>query len=86
MFGKTFLLKIIFLLKKEPNNVITQHEIYKEYQKKIKSKNDKEFWTKLLETEKEKLFYFILAYPQKVVLVKAVKKKMQKNVFRLRIF
>lgn len=69
----------IFLLKKEPNNVITQHEIYKEYQKKIKSKNDKEFWNKLLETEKEKLFYFILAYPQKVVLVKSGEKDAEKR-------
>ena len=69
----------ISLLKKEPNNVITQHEIYKEYQKKIKSKNDKEFWTKLLETEKEKLFYFILAYPQKVVLVKSGEKDAEKR-------
>ena len=66
-------------MKKEPNNVITQHEIYKEYQKKIKSKNDKEFWTKLLETEKEKLFYFILAYPQKVVLVKSGEKDAEKR-------
>lgn len=69
----------ISLLKKEPNNVITQHELYKEYQKKIKSKNDKEFWTKLLETEKEKLFYFILAYPQKVVLVKSGEKDAEKR-------
>lgn len=69
----------ISLLKKEPNNVITQQEIYKEYQKKIKSKNDKEFWTKLLETEKEKLFYFILAYPQKVVLVKSGEKDAEKR-------
>ena len=69
----------ISLLKKEPDNVITQHEIYKEYQKKIKSKNDKEFWTKLLETEKEKLFYFILAYPQKVVLVKSGEKDAEKR-------
>uniref|UniRef100_UPI0035AEA00D restriction endonuclease subunit S n=1 Tax=Cloacibacterium sp. TaxID=1913682 RepID=UPI0035AEA00D len=69
----------ISILKKEPNNVITQQEIYKEYQKKIKSKNDKEFWTKLLETEKEKLFYFILAYPQKVVLVKSGEKDAEKR-------
>ncbi len=69
----------ISLLKKEPNNVITQHELYKEYQKKIKSKNDKEFWTKLLETEKEKLFYYILAYPQKVVLVKSGEKDAEKR-------
>lgn len=69
----------ISLLKKEPNNVITQHELYKEYQKKIKSKSDKEFWTKLLETEKEKLFYFILVYPQKVVLVKSGEKDAEKR-------
>ncbi|WP_213197190.1 restriction endonuclease subunit S [Cloacibacterium caeni] len=69
----------ISLLKKEPNNVITQHELYKEYQKKIKSKNDKEFWTKLLEIEKEKLFYFILVYPQKVVLVKSGEKDAEKR-------
>ena len=69
----------ISLLKKEPNNVLTQHEIYKEYRKKRKSKNDKEFWTKLLETEKEKLFYFILAYPQKVVLVKSGEKDAEKR-------
>ncbi len=69
----------ISLLKKEPNNVVTQHELYKEYQKKIKSKNDKEFWNKLLETEKEKLFYFILAYPQKVVLVKSGEKDAEKR-------
>ena len=34
MFGKTFFEDYISLLKKEPNNVITQHEIYKEYQRK----------------------------------------------------
>ncbi|QYS91829.1 restriction endonuclease subunit M [Flavobacterium covae] len=33
----------ISLLKKEPNKTITEHEIYKEYQKKLKAKNDKEF-------------------------------------------
>ena len=69
----------ISLLKKEPTKAITEHEIYKEYQKKIKAKNDKEFWTKLLETEKEKLYYFILAYPQKVVLVKSGEKDAEKR-------
>ena len=50
----------ISLLKKEPNANIEQHEIYKEYQKKIKSKNDKEFWNLLLDKELDKLYYFIL--------------------------
>ena len=76
--GKHFFLKIIFSFEKRtkqcyyPNN-----EIYKECQKKIKSKNDKEFGTKLWKP-KGKLFYFILAYPQKVVLVKSGE-KMQKT-------
>lgn len=69
----------ISLLKKEPNKTITEHELYKEYQKKLKAKNDREFWAKLLETEKEKLFYFILAHPQKVVLVKSGEKDAEKR-------
>lgn len=69
----------ISLLKKEPNKTITEHEIYKEYQKKIKAKNDKEFWNVLLEKETEKLYYFILAYPQKVVLVKSGEKDAEKR-------
>ncbi len=69
----------ISLLKKTPNKKVVDSEIYKEYRKKIKAKNDKEFWTILLEREKEKLFYFILAYPQKVVLVKSGEKDAEKR-------
>lgn len=69
----------ISLLKKEPNKTITEHEIYKEYQKKLKAKNDKEFWTLLLEKEADKLYYFIIAYPQKVVLVKSGEKDAEKR-------
>lgn len=69
----------ISLLKKEPNKKITEHEIYKEYQKKIKAKNDTTFWNLLLEREVEKLFYFIIAYPQKVVLVKSGEKDAEKR-------
>ncbi|MFV8332113.1 restriction endonuclease subunit S [Flavobacterium sp. GSP14] len=69
----------ISLLKKEPNKVITEHEIYKEYQKKLKAKNDKEFWNLLLEKETDKLYYFIIAYPQKVVLVKSGEKDAEKR-------
>lgn len=67
------------LLKKEPNQQICEHEIYIEYRKKIKAKNENEFWTKLLETEKEKLLYFIIAYNQKVVVVKSGEKEEEKR-------
>jgi type I restriction enzyme M protein len=69
----------VTLLKKEPNNVVEKHEIYKEYRKKIKVKTEKDFWNALLDTEKEKLLYFILTYPQKVVLVKTGEKDDEKH-------
>ncbi|MBI2257868.1 MAG: N-6 DNA methylase [Flavobacteriia bacterium] len=67
------------LLKKEPNKAITEHEIYTEYRKKLNVKNDKEFWAIVFEREAEKIFYFILAYPQKVVLVKSGEKDAEKR-------
>jgi type I restriction enzyme M protein len=69
----------VSLLKKTPNKAVAEHEIYKEYQKKIKAKNDKEFWSLLLAIETEKLYYFIIAYPQKVVLVKSGEKDAEKR-------
>lgn len=69
----------ISLLKKAPNKAVTEHEIYKEYQKKLKAKNDKEFWNLLLEKELDKLYYFIIAYKQKVVLVKSGEKNDEKR-------
>ena len=69
----------ISLLKKEPNSVVCSHEIYKEYRKKIKAKTEKDFLNALIETEKEKLLYFILAYPQKIVLVKTGEKDEEKH-------
>lgn len=69
----------VSLLQKAPNKAITEHEIYIEYKKKLKAKNDKEFWALLLEREAEKLFYFILAYPQKVVLIKSGEKDAEKR-------
>ncbi len=67
------------LLKKNPNNALANHEIYKEYRKKLKTKTEKDFWNMLIETEKEKLLYFILAYPQKIVLVKTGEKDAEKR-------
>ncbi len=67
------------LLEKKPNEAIIQHEIYQEYQKKIKAKNDKEKFNLILALEQEKLLYFIIALPQKIVLVKTGSKKEEKN-------
>lgn len=67
------------LLQKSPNKNIEQHEIYKEYTKKIKAKNEQELWTNILAIEQDKLLYFILAYPQKLVLVKTGEKNEEKR-------
>ena len=67
------------LLQKSPNKTIEQHEIYKEYAKKIKAKNEAELWTAILAIEQDKLLYFILAYPQKLVLVKTGEKNEEKR-------
>jgi len=67
------------MLQKQPNKAIQQHEIYQEYDKKIKSKTDEEKWEKILKLEEEKIFYFILAYPQKVVLINSGQKKEEKQ-------
>ncbi len=69
----------ITALKKEPNKNITEHELFKEYKKKLKAKNDTEFWKLFLEREAEKLLYFIIAYPQKTVLVKSGSKNAEKR-------
>lgn len=67
------------LLRKQPNDIINNHEIYQEYQKKINAKNAAEQWQKIIEIETEKLFYFILAYKQKIVLVKSGEKQEEKQ-------
>ncbi|MDR0438035.1 MAG: N-6 DNA methylase [Bacteroidales bacterium] len=47
--------------------------------KKIKDRIEKECWNTFIDTEKEKLLYFILAYPQQVVLVKTGEKDAEKR-------
>lgn len=64
---------------KTPNDAITQHEIYEEYRKKLKAKDEDEFWNNAHTLETEKLTYFILAYPQKVVLIKTGEKNDEKR-------
>ncbi|QMU64200.1 MAG: N-6 DNA methylase [Flavobacteriaceae bacterium] len=67
------------LLNKKPNEAIKQHEIFNEYDKKIKAKKEDDKWSKILEIEKDKLLYFILTYNQKVVLVKTGQKAQEKQ-------
>ena len=67
------------LLKMAPNKYILDHEIFLEYKKKIKSRNEKEFWNFIIKSESDKLFYFILTYPQRIVLVKSGKKEIEKQ-------
>ncbi|MEK7722909.1 MAG: N-6 DNA methylase, partial [Acidobacteriota bacterium] len=67
------------LLQKQPNEAIKNHEIYQEYQKKITAKDNAEKFSKIIEIETEKLFYFILAYKQKIVLIKSGEKQEEKN-------
>ena len=69
----------VTLLKKTPNKAILEHENYIEYQKRIKAKNNKDFWDVLLEREADKLYYFIIVFPQKVVLVKSGEKDAEKH-------
>ncbi len=69
----------ISLLNASPNSKIESHSIYKDYRQKLKYKNEKEFWDKVIKLEHEKILYFILAYPQKIVLVKTGEKNEEKN-------
>ncbi len=69
----------ISLLNKEPNDTIKQHDLYKEYETAIKAKNETLFLKSVLQVEKEKLYYFILSYKQKTVLVKTGEKEAEKR-------
>ena len=67
------------LLDQKPNDKVKNHDLFKEYSQKITSKTEKEFWNKVISIEKEKLYYFILAYPQKLVVVKTSEKDAEKQ-------
>jgi type I restriction enzyme M protein len=67
------------LLQKTPNCKVRAHEIYADYRKKIRAKDEARFWNEVIVLESEKLSYFIIAYPQKVVLVKSGEKEAEKR-------
>ena len=61
------------LLEKNLNDKIKNNELYKEYDKKLES------FDEIITLEKEKLFYYITAYKQKVTIVKTGEKKEEKR-------
>lgn len=61
----------VTLLQKLPNDKVKAQDIFIEYKKKISAKTDAKFLEALLNIEAEKLLYFILAYPQQVVVIKS---------------
>jgi len=63
----------ITLINKKPNKTIESNELYQEYHKKFNS------FDKIIELEKEKLFYFVMVYSQKVTVVKTGEKKEEKS-------
>ena len=79
VFENTLFSDYISMLEKTPNETIQNHEIYKEYRKKLKAKTEKEFWNLLIDREADKILYFIIALNQKVVLVKSGEKEIEKR-------
>lgn len=69
----------VTLLQKSPNDKVKAHEIYAEYKKKISARNDAKLFEAILSIEAEKLLYFVLAYSQKVVIVKSGEKDIEKK-------
>ncbi len=67
------------LLQKKPNNTIRKHEIFEEYIKKIKVKNEDDLLNNVLSLEQEKLIYFIITFSQKIVLIKTGDKDKEKQ-------
>jgi type I restriction enzyme M protein len=63
----------ISFIEKNPNETIKSHVIYLDYNKKFDDMD------KILEIEKEKFSYFILAYNQKVTVVKTGEKQQEKK-------
>lgn len=68
----------VTLLQKSPNDKVKTHEIYIEYRKKFSPKSNVKLFDEILSIEAEKFLYFILAYPQKVVIVKSGEKDVEK--------
>ena len=67
------------LLAKTPNEAVQNHEIFKDYKKKTKAKDETALFDDILVREIEKASYFILAWGQQVVAIKSGEKKEEKE-------
>ncbi len=69
----------VTLLRRCPNEKVKAHNIFTGYKKKYSNKTESVFWKTVLNIEAEKLLYFIMAYPQQVVLVKSGNRETEKR-------
>ncbi|MEN5300250.1 N-6 DNA methylase [Brucella sp. TWI559] len=67
------------LLSKSPNINIKNHEVYKNYNNRIRFNDEDGLIAEIISREIEKVSYFILATGQKVVIVKSGEKKEEKE-------
>jgi type I restriction enzyme M protein len=66
-------------IQRTPNIAVQNHKLFIEYQKNIKAKSEKEFWDLAINTEIQKLYYFLTVYNQRVVLIKSGEKNEEKR-------
>ncbi|WP_374173909.1 N-6 DNA methylase [Flavobacterium tructae] len=69
----------ISLINNNPNDTIINHENFTEYTKNLKLKEQKDKIQKIIQTENEKLFYFVLTYNQRIVYIKTGEKDKEKQ-------
>jgi type I restriction enzyme M protein len=71
------------LLNGKPSEDLLAHEMFIDYQKQFDLKKHKSFLTYLQTIEKDKLFYFVLAYenPQKVLVIKSPSDNKKQKAF-----
>lgn len=67
------------LVLKNPNEKVLNHEIFKEYSKKLKLDKKQDLFDEVIKIEKDKMLYFVLSYSQNVVLVKSWEKQSEKE-------
>lgn len=69
----------VSMLKKAPDDALMNHEIFIDYSKKLNYKNSEDKYSKIIAIEKEKLFYFLLTFQQKIVMIKTGEKQKEKQ-------
>lgn len=64
---------------KNPNKKVVNHEVFKEYSKKLKLAKNDDLFDEIVKIEKDKMLYFVLSYSQNIVLVKSWEKQVEKE-------